>query len=531
MRTALLRLLCVTALVSVPGLFAADVPATKPAAKPAKPAAKAPAPPATQPAPVNVPWPPALPGAVNGTATLTSPSFLVVPQDLAVLAQDPQAAPFEVATHAPTIDIAYHQPLRDCGFVNGSTGWTSWGDIGVAPDGKVYCAIGNHGKDTTDDGQAYLFEWNPGAKTLTKVADLSQVVTRSTGLEPSWTKVHAKVDVGPDGGVYFSGTLNGGDRARDNTKYKWSPTLPGGQLYRYDPKTGKTSVFANLPPARVTATSQLDAARNRWICNLEAGPEATPYAIYAIDLTTGKGIFQTPDGTVGFNRAFAIAKDGSVYVNGNAIDRSPTPAPAAVVAVTAPANGKKAPLPKPLIETPLMKLDAVTGKASKTQSLFIGSPGMRSATQEGPDGWIYGSTQSAGQLFRYSPSKDSLELLGPDFLTGNYTTVMVRSPDGKYLYYLPGAHGGAIKIATPVVQYDIATGKRKVIAFLRDTLFNQTGYTPGGTYGVKISPDGSTLYANLNGHGADKDRHPKMRENGFGLTAFVAIHIPAEERK
>jgi hypothetical protein len=504
----------------------------KPPAKPAPTSATQPAPaPAPPPAPVDVPWPPALPGAVNGTLTLTGPGLLAPPTDpeAVKLFQDPNAIQFDIAKTPPTIDLAYHQPLRDCGFVNGSTGWTSWGDIAIAPSGKVYCAIGNHGKDHTDDGQAYLFEYDPAAKTLTKVVDLSKVVTRSTGQEPSWTKVHAKIDVGPDGGVYFTGTLNGGDKARDNTKYHWSPTLPGGQLYRYDPKTGKTAVFANLAPARVTATSLLDAQRNRWWCNLEAGPEDAPNALYAMDLSTGKGVFQSPNGAVGLNRAFALAKDGSIYFNAKAIDRNPVPT---VAAVATQPKGKKPPAPAPLLETPLMKMNGETGKVESTKSLFIGSAGMRSATSEGPDGFIYGTTSGAGRLFRYSPANDTLELLGPDFLTGNYTTVMVRSPDEKYLYYLPGAHGGATKIGTPVVQYEIATGKRKVIAFLRDALQEKARYTPGGSYGVKLSADGSTLYANLNGHATDPAvRHPKMRENSFGLTGFVAIHIPEEERK
>jgi hypothetical protein len=530
MRKVLYLVTCGVVGIWVGGLFAAEANATKPAAavKGAKPAT-------TQPAPVNVPWPPVLTGAVNGTATVVSPGFLVVPVEVEALAKDANAMKFEMAKHAPVVELAYHQPLRDCGFVNGNTGWTSWGDIAVAPGGKVYCAIGNHGKDTTEDGQAYLFEWDPAGKTLTKVVDLSKVVVRSTGEEPSWTKVHAKIDIGPDGGVYFTGTLNSGDKARDNTKYKWSATLPGGQLYRYDPKTGKTGVFANLPAARVTATSLMDLAHNRWVCNLEAGAEGTPNALYAIDMATGKGVFQTPDGTVGLNRSFALAKDGSLYVNGIPTERNASPAPApppeAVTAATAKAGkGKKAAGPKVLIETPVMRVDGATGKVTKTQSLFIDSTGMRSATKEGSDGWIFGTAQTTGQLFRYSPAKDSLELLGAEFLTGNYTTVMVRSPDEKYLYYLPGAHGGATKIGTPVVQYEIATGKRKVLAFLRDTLFEKTGYTPGGSYGVKISEDGSTLYVNFNGHAAEKDRHPNMKPNGFGLTAFAAVHIPAEER-
>lgn len=155
---------------------------------------------------------------------------------------------------------------------------------------------------------------------------------------------------------------------------------------------------------------------------------------------------------------------------------------------------------------------------------------VRASSAETRDGYIYGATMRPGQLFRYSPAKDKLEMLGPDFLNGDYTTVTVLSPDEKYLYYLPGAHGGASAIGTPVVQYSIATGQRKVLAFLKDGMEKLTGYSPAGTYGVKISPDGSTLYVGFNGNVTDETIRPKRHAKGFGLTALAAIHIPASER-
>ena len=95
---------------------------------------------------------------------------------------------------------------------------------------------------------------------------------------------------------------------------------------------------------------------------------------------------------------------------------------------------------------------------------------------------------------------------------------------------MTGGHGSAVKIGTPVIQYDIAKKTRKVIAFLRALIEEKLGFVPGGTYGIKISTDGSTLYVNLNGHARDDIRPAKMPASGFGLTAFAAIHIPASER-
>ncbi len=157
-------------------------------------------------------------------------------------------------------------------------------------------------------------------------------------------------------------------------------------------------------------------------------------------------------------------------------------------------------------------------------------PTMRSSTIESKDGWIYGTVMGPGRLFRYRPAQNKIELLGPDFLLGDYTTVTVLSPDERYVYYLPGSHGGAFKIGTPVVQYEIATSKRKVLAFLQPVIEKTCAYVPSGTYGVKLSADGSTLYVNFNGHARNDVRPEKMAEIGFGLTSFAAIHIPSSER-
>ena len=64
---------------------------------------------------------------------------------------------------------------------------------------------------------------------------------------------------------------------------------------------------------------------------------------------------------------------------------------------------------------------------------------------------------------------------------------------------LPGAHGKAWETGTPVIQYDIAAGRQKALAFLAPTIEAQHQYVPGGTYGMKISEDGSTLCVNFNG--------------------------------
>ena len=436
-------------------------------------------------------WPPALKGARHGTVTLKTDRFLDVPESVVAASKKDGAAPFTVAKAAPAVDLAYHRDLGSDAVKRRL--WSSWGDICLASDGRVYVGIGDHGADATGNARCFLYRWDPARKVLERVVDMNAVIPPREG-QPAWSKVHAKIDEAPDGMILFSCTLNDGNRA-GQPNYGWNDQLPGGQLYRFDPKTGTTTVLANLPAKRCTATSLIDGKRNLWWCNLEAG---TGNALWCLDLRTKKPLFQSEDGAVDFNRNFALARDGSVIFNGK--------------------------------DGVLWKYDPAKKAIAATRSAFEGSPGMRSSTRESRDGWIYGTTHRSGQLFRYSPSRDQLEMLGPAWLSGDYVTVVELSPDEKYLYFLPGAHGGAFKSGTPVIQYEIATGRRKVLAFLAGAFEGAYDYVPAGTYGMKVSADGGTLYVNFNGHAGDRLRPAHMKPNGFGLCAFAAIHIPESER-
>ena len=436
-------------------------------------------------------WPPALRGVVNGTAKIETVDFLRMPASVEAKRKEKDVVAFEVAHAAPVVEIAFHDQLGPDAATRRL--WSSWGDICVAGDGRVYCAIGDHGDDAGGDARCFLYQWEPAKHALRQIVDMGRVVPPKAG-QPAWSKVHAKIDEGTDGKIYFSCTLNGGQRAGD-PKYGFNESLPGGQLYRFDPASGGTELFANLPPRRCTATSHLDRERNIWWCNLEAGKGD---ALFGINLTTKKIVHQGEDSSVGFNRAFTLLRDGRVLCNG---------------------------------AKNFQVLDPATGKMQALRATAEGSPGMRCATRESRDGHVFGVVQTTHQVFDYDVAKDELKLLGPSWLAGDYTAVCELSPDEKFLYYLPGSHGRAWQSGTPVIQFEIATGRRKVLAFLAPAIESRTDFVPGGTYGMKISADGSTLFVNFNGHAADSIRPAKMKPIGFGLTAFAAIHIPESERK
>ena len=157
------------------------------------------------------PWPPELHGANNGTAVLRFKRFLTVPDSVAAARTKDGAAEFVMAKAAPTVSLAFH---RDLGPMAVSRRlWSSWGDICLARDGRVYCGIGDHGNDVGGDARCFLYCWDPKAKTLAQIVDINTLVPREPG-QPAWSKMHAKIDEGSDGTIYFCGTLNDGNRAK-----------------------------------------------------------------------------------------------------------------------------------------------------------------------------------------------------------------------------------------------------------------------------------------------------------------------------
>jgi hypothetical protein len=118
-----------------------------------------------------------------------------------------------------------------------------------------------------------------------------------------------------------------------------------------------------------------------------------------------------------------------------------------------------------------------------------------------------------GNLFKFFPEQDKAEHMGKNMFSGEYVTFIEISPGRRYLYYSP-AHGG------PVVQYDIKTNQKKIIAFLGHYYALKYHYHIGGFFGGALSADGSSLLLVCNG-GTNSGPHPGM----------FHVHIPESERK
>ena len=149
-------------------------------------------------------------------------------------------------------------------------------------------------------------------------------------------------------------------------------------------------------------------------------------------------------------------------------------------------------------------------------------------TQErhrGPDGLIYGVTNS-GQLFAFDPVNEVILDKGIDWPGDQrYVCSLERSPDGRYLYYQVQNY----KDGTPLIQYDTKTGKRKVLAFLRDFYYDKYGYIPAGSYSIKLDDSGEKLFMVING--AFMDYSDDLGTERWGHCSVMVLNIPASERR
>ncbi|MEO5998292.1 MAG: hypothetical protein ABIN89_16175 [Chitinophagaceae bacterium] len=488
-------------------------------------------------------WPPDLRTAdKNGVATLTGLDLLKVPLAVQHILDSNSQAQLTFAKEAPKVELVYFNQLPSPSF-NG-TGWSSWGDICIASDGKVYAGIGNHGG--IEKGEAFIYCWDPSTRELKKMEDLNKITGAKTN-EVHFSKVHAHIIEGKDKKIYFTGTLDDGGKAGSKPILeKWNTNISGGKLFQYDPATGKTTVYADFPKARVTATIKYDVNRNILYCAIEGDPAYNDgFALGVFNMDKKEWVYQGTPGQIGMDRNFILDAKGTLYFNGiessahtgvrlkallEAWQRDQAnKADSGKLISASMLPGVKKRLNKEADRyTTLWKYDSATNSVIPTNSYFK-SAGFRSETRESKDGYIYGTTMG-GELFRYSPSKDEITLLGSNFLAdGEYITVCDLSPDEKYLYYLPGAHGSAGFSGTPVIQYNIRKRQQKALAFLYEPMNKAFNYAPGGTYGMKMTNDGSVLYVGLNGSPSDSLR-PKGLGAGFGLTSFAIIQIPARER-
>jgi hypothetical protein len=364
----------------------------------------------------------------------------------------------------PQVRAIFFDDLPDRGR---GTLWSSWGDGCVARDGTYYTAIGDH---RGEDGTSRLYALNPKTLNLRLVVD----VARDTG-QGGHGKIHAPIFEAEDGALYFA-TYRGKSKGLES----------GSLLLKYDPAAGKIESLGTPLPGRWLPAAVFDAARGRLICHaVDAG------AVAVLAARTGKPIFVGGAGTLDGKRAFLADGRGRAYfsrADGTLGFYDPTDNALHATKAALPAGG---------------------------EALRAGAP------RPAADGKLYGMTQS-GRLFAFDPGREAIEDLGPNFGEGHYTAVLEMSPDGRRLYFVPGAHGSSGRVGTPVVRFDVATRRRDVVVSLFEQFRRDHAYTLGGSYNLKLNAREERLFITFNG--APHDPSARKPET-FGKPCVVVVTL------
>lgn len=408
-------------------------------------------------------YPPQLPGGER-VVTDTSPSFLQPGPNLL----DGVA----IAKTAPQVDFLYY-PGQDYP----GNPW-SFRAVGCAIGDKYYSATCDH---LAPLGTAKLFEYDATKQTFRQLVDTAAFLRESgnlpAGMNYTPGEIQTRIDLGSDGWLYY-GTTRGSTRVtNDKNGYL------GDWVLRTHPATAKTELVAAYPVEKACIPAGvLDPKRMIFYGGTAAGDYRVKQVMFfALDVKTGKVIRQAEHG---FDRyAIFASSTGCVYWEGH-------------------------------------KYDPATNQITASQA-----PHVRSATVETAAGNVYGTSHVAADLWSFNVRTEQLTALGPGAVgTQGYVASIHVDPTGRYLYYVPGAHGGATKDGTPVVQYDLKLRRPKVLAFLHDFYKTKYGHYLDGCFCSVLSPAGDKLYLSWDGW---REGQPRGSES----CALTVLHIPASERE
>jgi hypothetical protein len=300
-------------------------------------------------------------------------------------------------------------------------------------------------------------------------------------------KIHSRIDLGDDGWLYCSTHRGSTKVTTDQYHYK------GDWIVRVHPATGESEVVAQGPvPRHCIPTSVLDPKRLIFYGSTAPGEGVADQDIrfFAYDVNERKILFNVADGPARY-MIFAPST-GRVYYTPSQSD------------------------------APLMRYEP--GQGGQPEKID-GRIGIRAATQETPQGFVYTASNSQGTLalFAFNTKTETVDELGPGAVgQQQYVATIDADPTGRYIYYMPGAHGGSETDGTPVVQFDTKKRNRKVIAFLHPFYRDEYGCTLKGTYSAAVDPKGEALYITWNASRGGR---------AWDCCALTVVHIPESERQ
>ncbi len=443
---------------------------------------------------------------------------IVTDRDDAMLRAPESIRPFlgrslTVAKEAPRVEFGV-VPVKPAFFAEPPAGnhvgpWSNWSQaVFFSRTGRFYSSLGDHG---AYDAHIYIVEYDPAGGVVRCLPEVNAVLGRTKN-EFSEGKIHGWLDFYPrDSSTLWFCTYWA--KYPEPEEKDFATGYDGGHIMSLDVLSGDI-VDYGVPLERAS-----------WPYHRVDTRRGILYAVgmfgefLAWDIKDQKTLWAgyLPEGMRWWNRAIMIDEEtGLVYTS----NQSPAD-PGLHLLKYDPARNRFFKLEAALPAGPPLKAGAPPAKSQ-----------MRAQTAaRGPDGLFWAVTLN-GELFSFDPVKEEIVDRGENWPGDvRYTCSMARSPKGRYLYYLPGAHGRSAADGAAVVQYDTVTGTKKALAFLHPYFFDKYGYTVGGTFSIALDEAGERLFILMNGAFVDPEEQAKLETpDVFGQASVLLVHIPASER-
>jgi hypothetical protein len=433
---------------------------------------------------------------------------------------------YVIAKTPPTVEFCVvpveplwlgESPVKTKSQISNEPGpWSNWCQSNFdTRTGKFYSAIGDHGKY---DAHILLVEYDPATKAVRCLPEVNKVLGRTMN-QFSEGKIHGWLD------FYQSKDLKSPSlwyctywaKYNEPDEEDYATGYDGGHIMSYDVLTGDIVDYgvplkrASWPYHRVDTKRGIMYAVGMFgeFLAWDINKQETKWAGYLPYLPNVMGWWE---------RAILIDDaTGMVYTSNRAQKYDPE----LHFVKYDPFKNRFSLLN---CHMPQENLDSTRGGKAG------GYTQLRAETRErGPDG-LFWCISYSGKLFTFDPVKEEIVDKGYNWVgIQKYTASMDRSPKGRYIYYLPGAHGHGYSDGSPVVQYDTQTGTRKVLAFMFPYYYDKYGYTPGGTFSIKLDDKGERLFVLWNGAFVEYD--PTKNSDTFGQCSAMVINIPDSERQ
>ena len=365
--------------------------------------------------------------------------------------------------------------------------WANWARVGRSHDNRFYVSASDH---LGFGCHINIYEYNPGRNLVHKLTSVGDIVGWK---DNSYTdgKIHGHMGVMPDG-TLWAATHYG---VYPDSSW-WANGYRGSWLVSYNVNTHEAKNWGVPLVGNMLPCFNVDTKRGRLV-----GTGAN-FTVLSWDCINKKVTYAgyPPNGWEWWRRAMLCDEDtGKFWTTDSSDDKNR-----------------------------LMSFDPEFNKFERYETAMPPNTfkdnkvaQMRGYTDcKAADGYFYGCTYNGAFFKMKTEGADGPEIvpLGVNWGEGQDVLQMPVSPGGRYVYYHPRHY------PSPLVQYDVTTGKKKALCWLQDHYFEEYGYYFTSIYGMEISLDGSFVVMCVNGTF-------QGRGKTYGHPSLIVIEIPEAERR